>query len=69
MSKLVPHTPEMRVDEIARKLGITENMVKKALKKGMKKLRDGRAIPIKDLQAARDRFRREPHKIVEGCIC
>jgi predicted transcriptional regulator len=70
VSKLVRHHPAMTAKEIAVELGVTEDSVKSTLKKAIKKLKDGRAIPIRDLVAARDReARRQLPRIVEGCIC
>jgi predicted transcriptional regulator len=70
VSKKVPHHPAMTAKEIADKLGVSEESVKSTLKKAIKKLRDGRAIPIRELVVARNReARRQLPKIVEGCIC
>jgi len=45
----------MEVQEIAKELGLTFHQVHSTLRRAMKKLRDGRAIPIKDLSVARER--------------
>ena len=50
-----PGRPEMTVEEIAKELGATVDSVKHSLKRAIKKLRDGRAIRIKDLSVARER--------------
>ena len=48
---------EMPIDEIARKLGTTGDSVQSALKRAMKKLRDGRASKIRELAVAREQLR------------
>lgn len=70
MSKLVPHHPEMTIEEIAAELGRTPDSVKHTLANALRKLRDGRAKKMRDIAAARDReIRVGQPKIVEGCIC
>lgn len=46
---------EMSVAEIAGKLGCSKDSVRTALRRALKKLRDGRAEKCRDLMIARDR--------------
>lgn len=46
---------EMTNEEIARELNMKPAGVKQALRRAMKKLRDGRAVQIKDLAIAREK--------------
>ena len=70
MAKLVPHHHAMTIEEIAAEIGCTPDSVKHTLRRALKKLKDGRAVKMKDLAAARDReaYRGLP-RIVQGCIC
>ena len=63
-----PGRPEMTMEEISQELGIPYNSVNSALKRAMKKLRDGRANRIKELAAAREKEVRYglPRIIKEG---
>jgi hypothetical protein len=46
---------EKSIEEIASEIGCSKRAVKQALDRGMKKLRDGRAVRIKDLAIAREK--------------
>jgi DNA-binding CsgD family transcriptional regulator len=50
-----PGRPEMTMEEISQELGIPYNTVNCLMKRAMKKLRDGRAVRIKDLAIAREK--------------
>lgn len=64
MSKLVPHSPEMTTEEIAKELGVSYGSINSTLKRAMKKLKDGRAVRLQELAVARERERMPKFRIV-----
>lgn len=50
-----PGRPEMTAEEIAAATGTTPDSVRHALRRALKKLRDGRASTIRELAVARER--------------
>jgi len=68
VGKLVPHHHAMTIEEIAAEVGCTPDSVKHTLKRAIKKLKDGRAVRIRDLSVAREREARYglPRIVKEG---